>query len=396
MLDIQLLRSNTAAVAERLAARGYEFDTARFNALEEQRKAVQVKTEELQASRNSISKQIGALKGQGKHEEAQAAMDQVTQIKADLEQAAADLDAVQKELDAWLLSIPNLPHESVPVGKDETENVEVRKVGTPREFDFEIKDHVDLGEPLGLDFEGGAKLSGARFTVMKGQIARLHRALAQFMLDTHTLKHGYTEHYTPYIVDDLTLQGTGQLPKFAEDLFHVTRGGDESKKTQYLIPTAEVTLTNTVADSIVAGSDFPLKLTAHSPCFRSEAGAYGKDVRGLIRQHLPYRVITLCTGDMGFGATKTYDLEVWVPAQNTYREISSCSNCEDFQARRMKARFKDENGKNRLVHTLNGSGLAVGRTLVAVLENHQNADGSINVPAALQPYMGGVTKLEVK
>ena len=399
MLDIQQLRSHTAAVAERLAQRGYEFDTARFNALEEQRKAVQVKTEELQASRNSISKQIGSLKGQGKHEEAQAAMDQVAQIKTDLEQAAADLDAVQKELDAWLLSIPNLPHESVPAGKDETENVEVRKVGTPREFDFEIKDHVDLGEPL------------------------------QFMLDTHTLKHGYTEHYTPYIVDDTTLQGTGQLPKFAEDLFHVTRGGDESKKTQYLIPTAEVTLTNTVADSIVAGSDLPLKLTAHSPCFRSEAGAYGKDVRGLIRQHqfdkvemvqivhpeksyealeemvghaenilkaleLPYRVITLCTGDMGFGATKTYDLEVWVPAQNTYREISSCSNCEDFQARRMKARFKDENGKNRLVHTLNGSGLAVGRTLVAVLENHQNADGSINIPAALQPYMGGVTKLE--
>ena len=396
MLDIQQLRSHTAAVAERLAQRGYEFDTARFNALEEQRKAVQVKTEELQASRNSISKQIGALKGQGKHEEAQAAMDQVAQIKTDLEQAAADLDAVQKELDAWLLSIPNLPHESVPVGKDETENVEVRKVGTPREFDFEIKDHVDLGEPLGLDFEGGAKLSGARFTVMKGQIARLHRALAQFMLDTHTLKHGYTEHYTPYIVDDTTLQGTGQLPKFAEDLFHVTRGGDESKKTQYLIPTAEVTLTNTVADSIVAGSDLPLKLTAHSPCFRSEAGAYGHAENILKALELPYRVITLCTGDMGFGATKTYDLEVWVPAQNTYREISSCSNCEDFQARRMKARFKDENGKNRLVHTLNGSGLAVGRTLVAVLENHQNADGSINIPAALQPYMGGVTKLEVQ
>ena len=399
MLDIQQLRSHTAAVAERLAQRGYEFDTARFNALEEQRKAVQVKTEELQASRNSISKQIGALKGQGKHEEAQAAMDQVAQIKTDLEQAAADLDAVQKELDAWLLSIPNLPHESVPVGKDETENVEVRKVGTPREFDFEIKDHVDLGEPLGLDFEGGAKLSGARFTVMKGQIARLHRALAQFMLDTHTLKHGYTEHYTPYIVDDTTLQGTGQLPKFAEDLFHVTRGGDESKKTQYLIPTAEVTLTNTVADSIVAGSDLPLKLTAHSPCFRSEKSyealeemvSHAENI--LKALELPYRVITLCTGDMGFGATKTYDLEVWVPAQNTYREISSCSNCEDFQARRMKARFKDENGKNRLVHTLNGSGLAVGRTLVAVLENHQNADGSINIPAALQPYMGGVAKL---
>lgn len=432
MLDIQLLRSNTAAVAERLARRGYNFDTARFDALEERRKSVQVKTEELQASRNSISKQIGALKGQGKHEEAQAAMDQVAQIKTDLEQAAADLEAVQKELDAWLLSIPNLPHEDVPFGKDETENVEVRKVGTPREFDFEIKDHVDLGEPLGLDFEGGAKLSGARFTVMRGQIARLHRALAQFMLDTHTLQHGYTEHYTPYIVDDTTLQGTGQLPKFAEDLFHVTRGGgDETKTTQYLIPTAEVTLTNTVADSIIPSEQLPLKLTAHSPCFRSEAGSYGKDTRGLIRQHqfdkvemvqivhpeksyetleemvghaenilkaleLPYRVITLCTGDMGFGATKTYDLEVWVPAQNTYREISSCSNCEDFQARRMKARFKDENGKNRLVHTLNGSGLAVGRTLVAVLENHQNADGSINIPAALQPYMGGVAKLEVK
>lgn len=494
MLDIQLLRSNTAAVAKRLAQRGYEFDTARFNELEEKRRQLQIKVENLQATRNVLSKEIGGLRSEQKKLEkipeytpvialgligaffggpvgaslgasvgaglglitgkiinsfenkepeyivkqegvidalVQDRTASVNELKTDLEQAAADLDAVQKELDAWLLTIPNLPHESVPAGKDETENVEVRKVGTPREFDFEIKDHVDLGEPLGLDFEGGAKLSGARFTVMKGQIARLHRALAQFMLDTHTLKHGYTEHYTPYIVDDLTLQGTGQLPKFAEDLFHVTRGGDESKKTQYLIPTAEVTLTNTVADSIVAGSDLPLKLTAHSPCFRSEAGAYGKDVRGLIRQHqfdkvemvqivhpeksyealeemvghaenilkaleLPYRVITLCTGDMGFGATKTYDLEVWVPAQNTYREISSCSNCEDFQARRMKARFKDENGKNRLVHTLNGSGLAVGRTLVAVLENHQNADGSINVPAALQPYMGGVTKLEVK
>ena len=494
MLDIQQLRSHTAAVAKRLAQRGYEFDTARFNELEEKRRQLQIKVENLQATRNVLSKEIGGLRSEQKKLEkipeytpvialgligaffggpvgaslgasvgaglglitgkiinsfenkepeyivkqegvidalVQDRTASVNELKTDLEQAAADLDAVQKELDAWLLSIPNLPHESVPAGKDETENVEVRKVGTPREFDFEIKDHVDLGEPLGLDFEGGAKLSGARFTVMKGQIARLHRALAQFMLDTHTLKHGYTEHYTPYIVDDTTLQGTGQLPKFAEDLFHVTRGGDESKKTQYLIPTAEVTLTNTVADSIVAGSDLPLKLTAHSPCFRSEAGAYGKDVRGLIRQHqfdkvemvqivhpeksyealekmvghaenilkaleLPYRVITLCTGDMGFGATKTYDLEVWVPAQNTYREISSCSNCEDFQARRMKARFKDENGKNRLVHTLNGSGLAVGRTLVAVLENHQNADGSINVPAALQPYMGGVTKLEVK
>ena len=430
MLDIQLLRNDTAAVAARLAARGYEFDTARFEAIEAKRKALQVKTEELQAARNSASKQIGALKGQGKHAEAEAAMAQVAQIKTDLEQTAADFDTVQTELENWLAGIPNLTHESVPAGKDETENVEVRKVGTPRAFEFEVKDHVDLGAPLGLDFETGAALSGARFTVMKGQIARLHRALAQFMLDTHTLQHGYTEHYTPYIVNDSTLFGTGQLPKFGEDLFHVTRGGDESKLTQYLIPTAEVTLTNTVRDSILAADELPLKLTAHSPCFRSEAGAYGKDVRGLIRQHqfdkvemvqithpdysydaleemvghaekilqlleLPYRVITLCTGDMGFGATKTYDLEVWVPAQDTYREISSCSNCEDFQARRMKARFKDENGKNRLVHTLNGSGLAVGRTLVAVLENHQNADGSINIPAALQPYMG-VSKLEVK
>ena len=428
MLDIQRLRNDTAAVAARLAARGYTFDSARFEQIETARKALQVQTETLQAARNSASKQIGQLKGQGKHAEAEAAMAEVAQIKSRLEQTEAEYQAVLAELDEWLLGIPNLPHESVPVGKDETDNVEVRKVGTPRTFDFEVKDHVDLGAPLGLDFETGAALSGARFTVMKGQIARLHRALAQFMLDTHTLQHGYLEHYTPYIVNDSTLLGTGQLPKFGEDLFHVTRGGDESKLTQYLIPTAEVTLTNTVRERILAAAELPLKLTAHSPCFRSEAGAYGKDVRGLIRQHqfdkvemvqivrpeqsydaleemvghaekilqlleLPYRVITLCTGDMGFGATKTYDLEVWVPAQHTYREISSCSNCEDFQARRMKARFKDEEGKNRLLHTLNGSGLAVGRTLVAVLENHQNADGSINIPAALQPYLGGVQKL---
>ena len=428
MLDIQRLRNDTAAVAARLAARGYVFDSARFEQIEAARKALQVQTEALQAARNSTSKQIGQLKGQGKHAEAEAAMAEVAQIKNRREQTEAEYQAVQAELDEWLLGIPNLPHESVPVGKDETDNVEVRKVGTPRTFDFEVKDHVDLGAPLGLDFETGAALSGARFTVMKGQIARLHRALAQFMLDTHTLQHGYLEHYTPYIVNDSTLLGTGQLPKFGEDLFHVTRGGDESKLTQYLIPTAEVTLTNTVRERILAAAELPLKLTAHSPCFRSEAGAYGKDVRGLIRQHqfdkvemvqivrpeqsydaleemvghaekilqlleLPYRVITLCTGDMGFGATKTYDLEVWVPAQHTYREISSCSNCEDFQARRMKARFKDEEGKNRLLHTLNGSGLAVGRTLVAVLENHQNADGSINIPAALQPYLGGVQKL---
>ncbi|MDO4697044.1 MAG: serine--tRNA ligase [Neisseria sp.] len=428
MLDIQLLRNDTAAVAGRLAERGYSFDTERFNRLEETRKALQIRTEELQASRNSISKQIGALKGQGRHEEAQAAMDEVSRIKNDLEQAAQNLEAVQKELDGWLLGIPNLPHESVPVGADETENVEVRRIGTPRTFDFDVKDHVDLGAPLGLDFETGAQLSGARFTVMKGQIARLHRALAQFMLDTHTAQHGYTECYTPYIVNDSALFGTGQLPKFGEDLFHVTRGGDESKTTQYLIPTSEVTLTNTVAGSIVPSEKLPIKLTAHSPCFRSEAGSHGKDVRGLIRQHqfdkvemvqivrpeksydaleemvghaekilqlleLPYRVITLCTGDMGFGAAKTYDLEVWVPAQNTYREISSCSNCEDFQARRMKARFKDENGKNRLLHTLNGSGVAVGRALVAVLENHQQPDGSIYIPIALRPYLGGTDRL---
>jgi len=428
MLDIQLLRTDAAAVAAKLAQRGFVFDSAAFDALEAQRKALQMRTEELQSRRNSVSKQIGALKGQGKHAEAEAAMAEVAQIKTDLEQADTDYQAVQAQIDALLLGIPNLPHESVPAGKDETENVEVRRVGTPRQFDFEIKDHVDLGEKLGLDFETAAALSGARFSLMKGQVARLHRALAQFMLDTHTQQHGYTECYTPYIVSDSTLIGTGQLPKFGEDLFHVIRGGDESKTTQYLIPTAEVTLTNTVRERILPADTLPIKLTAHSPCFRSEAGSHGKDTRGLIRQHqfdkvemvqivhpdtsyaaleemvghaerilqlleLPYRVITLCTGDMGFGAAKTYDLEVWVPAQNTYREISSCSNCEDFQARRMKARFKDEDGKNRLVHTLNGSGLAVGRTLVAVLENHQNADGSISIPAALRPYLGGVDKL---
>ena len=429
MLDIQLLRNDIQTTAQRLAQRGFVLDTERFGELEGRRKQLQIRSEELQAQRNSLSKQIGVLMGQGKKDEAEAAKAQVAQLKTDMENIESELPQVQAALDDLLLRIPNLPHESVPVGKDETENVEVRKVGTPRTFDFDIKDHVDLGAALGLDFEKAAELSGARFSLMKGKIARLHRALAQFMLDTHTQQHGYTECYTPYIVNDSTLLGTGQLPKFGEDLFHVTRGGDETKLTQYLIPTAEVTLTNTVRDTILAEKDLPLKLTAHSPCFRSEAGSHGKDTRGLIRQHqfdkvemvqivhpeqsyaaleemvghaesilkaleLPYRVITLCTGDMGFGAAKTYDLEVWVPAQNTYREISSCSNCEDFQARRMKARFKDENGKNRLVHTLNGSGLAVGRALVAVLENHQNADGSINIPAALRPYLGGLDKLE--
>ncbi|OAM28782.1 MULTISPECIES: serine--tRNA ligase [Eikenella] len=428
MLDIQLFRTDAAAVATKLAQRGFVFNPTAFDALEAHRKALQMRTEELQSRRNSVSKQIGALKGQGKHAEVEAAMAKVAKIKTDLERADTDYQTVQAQIDTLLLGIPNLPHESVPAGKDETENVEVRRVGSPRQFDFEIKDHVDLGEKLGLDFETAAALSGARFSLMKGQVARLHRALAQFMLDTHTQQHGYTECYTPYIVSDSTLIGTGQLPKFGEDLFHVTRGGDESKTMQYLIPTAEVTLTNTVRERILSANALPIKLTAHSPCFRSEAGSHGKDTRGLIRQHqfdkvemvqivhpehsytaleemvghaerilqlleLPYRVITLCTGDMGFGAAKTYDLEVWVPAQNTYREISSCSNCEDFQARRMKARFKDEDGKNRLVHTLNGSGLAVGRTLVAVLENHQNADGSISIPAALRPYLGGVDKL---
>lgn len=428
MLDIQLLRSDTAAVAAKLAQRGFHFDIAAFEQLEMQRKSIQTETESLQAQRNSVSKQIGVLKGQGRHEEAEAAMAEVAQIKTRLEQAALSLEGIQAALDSLLLNVPNLPHDSVPVGADEAGNVEIRKVGVPKVFDFEIKDHVDLGAAFGLDFETAAELSGARFSLMKGKIARLHRALAQLMLDAHTEQHGYTECYTPYIVNDSTLLGTGQLPKFGEDLFHVTRGGDESKVIQYLIPTAEVTLTNTVRDSVLAEKDLPLKLTAHSPCFRSEAGSHGKDTRGLIRQHqfdkvemvqithpeqsyaaleemvahaenilklleLPYRVIVLCTGDMGFGASKTYDLEVWVPAQNTYREISSCSNCEDFQARRMKARFKDSDGKNRLVHTLNGSGLAVGRALVAVLENHQNADGSISIPKALQPYLGGLTVL---
>lgn len=429
MLDIQLLRNDIEAVAQRLAARGFELDTTKFEQLDAQRKLLQTENEQLQAKRNQLSKQIGAFMGQGKKDEADAAKNEVAQIKSQMDKIEQDLPNIQAALDDLLLRVPNLPHESVPIGKDETENVEVRKVGTPRQFDFDIKDHVDLGAALGLDFEKAAQLSGARFSLMKGKVARLHRALAQFMLDTHTTQHGYTECYTPYIVSDSTLLGTGQLPKFGEDLFHVTRGGDETKLTQYLIPTAEVTLTNTVRDEVLSLHDLPMKLTAHSPCFRSEAGSHGKDTRGLIRQHqfdkvemvqivqpeksyealeemvghaenilklleLPYRVITLCTGDMGFGATKTYDLEVWVPAQNTYREISSCSNCEDFQARRMKARFKDENGKNRLVHTLNGSGLAVGRALVAVLENHQNSDGSINIPKALQPYLGGVEKLE--
>ncbi|WP_174875591.1 serine--tRNA ligase [Vogesella oryzae] len=426
MLDIQLLRSNIDEVAARLASRGYTLDVEAFNALEAERKFLQTRMQELQSKRNTVSKQIGIAKKNG--EDVSAIMAEVATLGDELKAAEDGFAAVQKQLDDWMMSIPNLPHESVPAGDDESGNVEVRRWGTPRSFDFEVKDHVDVGAPLGLDFDTGAKLSGARFTVLKGDIARLHRALAQFMLNTHTGEHGYEEHYTPYIVNDSALLGTGQLPKFAEDMFKVTRGGEEGTVDQYLISTSEITLTNTVADSILKLEELPRKMTAHSPCFRSEAGSYGRDTRGMIRQHqfdkvemvriehpdnsfaaldemvnhaenilkalgLPYRVITLCTGDMGFGSHKTFDLEVWLPAQNTYREISSCSNMGDFQARRMMARFKDADGKNRYVHTLNGSGLAVGRTLVAVLENYQNADGSVTVPEVLRPYMGGKDKI---
>ncbi|PIT48443.1 serine--tRNA ligase [Snodgrassella alvi] len=429
MLDIQLLRQDISSIAQRLQTRGYTLDTVAFSQLEQQRKQLQMRTEELQAKRNNLSKQIGALKGLGKHDEANNVMTEVAQIKTELEKTDQQYQSIQNQINNLILTIPNLPHSEVPVGKDENDNVEVRRVGTPRHFDFQVKDHVDLGESLGLDFKSASELSGARFALMRGPIARLHRALAQFMLDTHTQQHGYTEHYTPYIVNPEILVGTGQLPKFAEDMYKVSSGDKENTQEQYLISTAEITLTNTVRERILSKDELPKKLTAHSPCFRSEAGSYGKDTRGLIRQHqfdkvemvqiqrpensyaaleemvghaekilqlleLPYRVIVLCTGDMGFSAAKTYDLEVWIPAQNTYREISSCSNCEDFQARRMQARFKDSDGKNQLVHTLNGSGLAVGRALVAVLENHQNEDGSINIPSALQPYMGGQSVLK--
>lgn len=427
MLDLTLLRKQLPEVVARLAARGFQFPEEAFNRLETERKSVQTRTEELQAQRNTLSKQIGMAKKAG--EDASALMAEAARIPEALADLEKELERIRTELENLLLRVPNLPHESVPVGRDESENVEVRRWGTPRTFDFEVKDHVDVGAPLGLDFDTAAKLSGARFAFMRGQVARLHRALAQFMLDTHTQENGYTECYTPYIVTASTLRGTGQLPKFEEDLFAAKKGGATGEGEQmYLIPTAEVTLTNQVTGRMLKPSDLPILVTAHTPCFRSEAGAYGRDTRGMIRQHqfdkvemvrivrpedsyehleqmtanaegilqklgLPYRVITLCTGDMGFGAAKTYDLEVWLPAQNTYREISSCSNCEDFQARRMGTRFKDENGRTRLVHTLNGSGLAVGRTLVAVLENYQNADGSVTVPEALRPYMGGLEVL---
>jgi seryl-tRNA synthetase len=439
MLDINLLRKDLPSAIARLETRKRPqafLNVEAFQALEAERKTCQMRTEELQNQRNNLSKQIGQLKAKG--EDASAVMAQVSASKTELESMATRLDQIQTELQALLLAVPNLPHESVPEGAGEAGNVEVRKWtpaqglgGVPAAFAFEAKDHVDVGEPLGLDFEAGTKLTGSRFTVMKGPLARMHRALSQFMLDLQTQQHGYTECYVPYIVNADSLRGTGQLPKFEEDLFAAKKGGQEGEAENaalYLIPTSEVPLTNLVRDEIVAEADLPMRLTAHTPCFRSEAGSYGRDTRGMIRQHqfdkvemvqivhpdksyealeemtghaeavlqalgLPYRVMLLCTGDMGFGSSKTYDLEVWLPAQNTYREISSVSNCEAFQSRRMQARFKNAQGKNEFVHTLNGSGLAVGRTLVAVLENYQREDGSVSVPAALQPYMGGLTVL---
>ena len=430
MLDINQLRRDLPAVIAGLEKRKNPqpyLDVAAFTALETERKSLQTKREDLQARRNSLSKQIGMLKGQG--EDTAPVMAEVAGIGDELKASAERLEALQGELNTILMGLPNLPDEAVPLGVDETGNVEVRRWGTPARFDFAVKDHVDVGAPLGLDPETGAKLSGSRFTVLRGGMARLHRALAQFMLDVQTGEHGYTEMYTPYIVNREVLEGTGQLPKFKEDMFWVLRGGDDQQPEQYLISTSEISLTNTVRGEILKAEDLPLKLTAHSPCFRSEAGSAGRDTRGFIRQHqfdkvemvqivqpeqsmqaledmvrhaeailqklgLPYRVVLLCGGDMGFGSAKTYDLEVWLPAQDTYREISSCSNMGAFQARRMQARFRNAQGKPELVHTLNGSGLAVGRTLVAVLENYQQADGSVTVPEVLRPYMGGLTSLK--
>ena len=445
MLDIQALRNDLDGVVSQLKSRGFDFPAQAFTALELERKTVQTRTQDLQAKRNNTSKQIGIAKSKG--EDVSAILAEVTGLGDQLKADEARLTELQTELQNLLLNVPNVPHVSVPQGKSEADNVEVRKVGSPRSFDFEIRDHTDVGTPLGLDFDTGAKLSGARFTLMRGQVAKLHRALAQFMIDTQTEQHGYEECYTPYLVNAETLRGTGQLPKFEDDLFAIGGSGwqveaflnmseDEIAKRKaeklpklYLIPTSEVTLTNTVRDEIVPLESLPIKLTAHTPCFRSEAGSYGRDTKGMIRQHqfdkvemvqivhpeksyealeemvghaenilkaleLPYRVVSLCTGDMGFGAAKTYDLEVWLPAQNTYREISSVSNCEAFQARRLQARFRNEQGKPELVHTLNGSGLAVGRTLVAVLENYQNADGSVTVPQVLRPYMNNLDKIK--
>jgi len=429
MLDINQLRRDLDGVIAKLETRKSPqpfLDREQFTALETERKRIQTRTEELQAQRNNLSRQIGQLKAKG--QDVAPVMAQVACLGDELAASAARNEALQSEIAAVLMGLPNLPHDSVPVGADEHANAEVRRWGNPRAFDFAVKDHVDLGAPLGLDFDTGAKLSGSRFAFLRGPAARLHRALAQFMLDVQTQEHGYTECYTPYIVNREILEGTGQLPKFKDDMFWVSRGGDETGEVQYLISTSEISLTNSVREQILDAAALPIKLTAHSPCFRSEAGSAGRDTRGLIRQHqfdkvemvqiaqpdqsyatleamvghaeailqkleLPYRVVLLSTGDMGFGATKTYDLEVWLPAQNTYREISSCSNCEAFQARRMQTRFRNAQGKTELVHTLNGSGLAVGRALVAVLENHQQADGSIAVPAALRPYLGGADVL---
>ncbi|GAA4017240.1 serine--tRNA ligase [Actimicrobium antarcticum] len=427
MIDIQLLRKDIDNVAVCLATRKFILDVAGFNTLEGERKQIQIRAEELQGKRNALSKQIGMLKGKG--EDTTAVMEEVAGIADELKSSATRLEAVQLLLSDFMMQIPNLPHTSTPVGKEEADNVEVRRVGTPRNYDFEVRDHVDIGAPLGLDFDVAVKLTGSRFSVMKGGIARLHRALAQFMLDTHTSDHGYTECYTPYIVNADSLRGTGQLPKFEADLFAVKKGGQEGEgETLYLIPTSEVSLTNIVRDQIIALDALPVKMTAHTPCFRSEAGSYGRDTRGMIRQHqfdkvelvqvvhpdqsfealedmvghaetilqklgLPYRVVSLCTGDMGFSATKTYDIEVWLPAQKTYREISSLSNCDTFQTRRMQTRFRNAQGKPELPHTLNGSGLAVGRTLVAVLENFQEADGGVAIPEVLWPYMGGLKRL---
>lgn len=416
MIDPKLLRTELDTVAEKLAKRGYELDKAFWQQVEEQRKSIQVKTEELQAKKNAGAKQVGLMKRNG--ENTDALMAEMATISSDMKQAEDALKALQEKIQAAVLTIPNLPDDSVPAGKDENDNVEMRRWGEPRQFDFDVKDHSDLGEDLGLlDFEMAAKLTGSRFSVLKGQLAKLNRALIAFMLTTHTDKYGYTEMYVPYMVNADSLLGTGQLPKFEEDLFKL-RG----EKEYYLIPTSEVPLTNSVRDKILDPEALPIKVTAHTPCFRSEAGSAGRDTRGLIRQHqfekvemvqivhpetsmqaledmtgqaeyilqqlgLPYRVIVLCGGDMGFGAVKTYDIEVWLPSQTTYREISSCSNCGDFQARRMQARVKDGK-KTELVHTLNGSGLAVGRTLLAIMENYQNADGTITVPEVLRPYMG--------
>jgi seryl-tRNA synthetase len=425
MLDPKLFRNDIEATAAQLAKRGFVLDTALLIQLEEQRKAFQIKTQELQNQRNTRSKSIGKAKAQG--EDIQPLLDEVSQLGADLDAAKAEQDDVLAKIDDILSAVPNLIHESVPEGASEDDNVEIKRWGTPRVFDFEVKDHVDVGAGIGngLDFESGAKLAGTRFAVLRGQIAKMHRALAQLMLDVHTQEHGYQEMYVPYLVNQESLYGTGQLPKFGEDLFHT----DLSNKKFSLIPTAEVPLTNLLRNEIVEEAELPIKMCAHTPCFRSEAGSGGRDIRGLIRQHqfdkvemvqivkpedsfaalealtghaekilekleLPYRTVILCTGDIGFSATKTFDIEVWLPAQNTYREISSCSNMGDFQARRMQARFRNsETKKPELLHTLNGSGLAVGRTLVAILENYQQANGSLKVPTALQPYMNGLTQI---